>query len=131
VGILEAAKPAVVICTRDRTRAVAFYRDILGLDLAYEDNFAAVFNSGGITLRISLVPDFTPHEHTILGFNVTDVAATVKALRAQGAVFNIYEGYQQDESAILTLPRGIQVAWFKDPDGNVLSVTNVDFKVTW
>ena len=131
MGILEAAKPAVVICTRDRTRAVAFYRDILGLNLAYEDNFAAVFNSGGITLRISLVPDFTPHEHTILGFNVTDVAATVEALRAQGAVFNIYEGYQQDESAILTLPRGIQVAWFKDPDGNVLSVTNVDFKVTW
>ena len=131
MGILEAAKPALVICTRDRTRAVAFYRDILGLNLAYEDNFAAVFNSGGITLRISLVPDFTPHEHTILGFNVTDVAATVKALRAQGAVFNIYEGYQQDESAILTLPRGIQVAWFKDPDGNVLSVTNVDFKVTW
>ena len=130
MGILEAAKPAVVICTRDRTRAVAFYRDILGLDLAYEDNFAAVFNSGGITLRISLVPDFTPHEHTILGFNVTDVAATVEALRAQGAVFNIYEGYQQDESAILTLPRGIQVAWFKDPDGNVLSVTNVDFKAT-
>ena len=130
MGILEAAKPAVVICTRDRTRAVAFYRDILGLNLAYEDNFAAVFNSGGITLRISLVPDFTPHEHTILGFNVTDVAATVEALRAQGAVFNIYEGYQQDESAILTLPRGIQVAWFKDPDGNVLSVTNVDFKAT-
>ena len=129
MGILEAAKPALVICTRDRTRAVAFYRDILGLDLAYEDNFAAVFNSGGITLRISLVPDFTPHEHTILGFNVTDVAATVKALRAQGAVFNIYEGFKQDESAILTLPRGIQVAWFKDPDGNVLSVTNVDFKV--
>ena len=130
MGILEAAKPAVVICTRDRTRAVAFYRDILGLDLAYEDNFAAVFNSGGITLRISLVPDFTPHEHTILGFNVTDVAATVEALRAQGAVFNIYEGFKQDESAILTLPRGIQVAWFKDPDGNVLSVTNVDFKAT-
>ena len=131
MGILEAAKPAVVICTRDRTRAVAFYRDILGLNLASEDTFAAVFNSGGITVRISLVPDFTPHEHTILGFNVTDVAATVEALRAQGAVFNIYEGYQQDESAILTLPRGIQVAWFKDPDGNVLSVTNVDFKVTW
>ena len=130
MGILEAAKPAVVICTRDRTRAVAFYRDILGLNLAYEDNFAAVFNSGGITLRISLVPDFTPHEHTILGFNVTDVAATVEALRAQGAVFNIYEGFKQDESAILTLPRGIQVAWFKDPDGNVLSVTNVDFKAT-
>jgi catechol 2,3-dioxygenase-like lactoylglutathione lyase family enzyme len=97
MGILDAAKPAVVICTRDRNRAVQFYRDTLGLTLAFEDNLAAVFNSGGITLRISLVPDFTPHEHTILGFNVPDVAATVRALQAQGAVFNIYEGFKQDE----------------------------------
>jgi catechol 2,3-dioxygenase-like lactoylglutathione lyase family enzyme len=124
MGILEAATPAVVICTRDRARAVAFYRDILGLKFAYEDNLAAVFNSGGINLRISLVPDFTPHEHTILGFNVADVTTTVRALMDNGVTFNRYAGFKQDELGILTLPRGIQVAWFKDPDGNVLSVTN-------
>ena len=77
MGILETAKPAIVICTRDRARATAFYRDTLGLTLAHEDKFAAVFNTGGVTLRISTVADFTPHEHTILGFNVPDVAATV------------------------------------------------------
>jgi catechol 2,3-dioxygenase-like lactoylglutathione lyase family enzyme len=125
MGILESAKPAIIICTRDRARAAAFYRDTLGLPLAYEDNFAAVFNIGGVTLRVSLVSDFTPHEHTILGFNVPDVPATVKALHEKGLNFNIYPGFRQDELGILTVPGGVvRVAWFKDPDGNVLSVTN-------
>jgi catechol 2,3-dioxygenase-like lactoylglutathione lyase family enzyme len=125
MGILEAAKPAIVICTRDRVRATSFYRDALGLKVAYEDSFAAVFNIGGVTLRVSIVADFTPHEHTILGFNVPDVAATVKALRGKGVTFNIYQGFSQDELGIWTAPGGtVRVAWFKDPDGNVLSVTN-------
>src|SRR5579862_946217 len=84
MGILTAAKPAIVICTRDRARATEFYRDILGLELAYEDNLASVFNIGGITLRVSFVADFVAHEHTILGFRVTDVAAAVRALRGKG-----------------------------------------------
>ena len=124
MGILEASKPALIICTRDRARATAFYRDTLGLTVAYEDSFAAVFNIGGVTLRVSTVADFMPHEHTILGFNVPDVEATVKALREKGMAF-IYPGFPQDEFGILTLPGGtLRVAWFKDPDGNVLSVTN-------
>lgn len=103
-----------------------FYGETLGLVLACEDRFAAVFNIGASTLRISFVADFTPHEHTILGFSVADVKATVEALRQKGVAFNIYPGYGQDELGILTLPgeAGL-VAWFKDPDGNVLSVTDV------
>jgi catechol 2,3-dioxygenase-like lactoylglutathione lyase family enzyme len=125
MGILEAAKPAIIICTRDRARATNFYRDTLGLPLASEDNFASVFNIGGVTLRVSAVPDFTPHEHTILGFRVDDVPAAVKALREKGVAFNIYPHFRQDELGILAVPGGtVQVAWFKDPDGNVLSVTN-------
>ena len=125
MGILEAAKPAVVICTRDRVRATAFYRDKLGLTLAHEDHFAAVFNSGGISLRVSTVKDFTPHEHTILGFSVPDVTATVRALREKGVTFNTYEGFKQDKLGILAVPGGsVRVAWFRDPDGDVLSVTN-------
>jgi len=90
-----------------------------------EDRFAAVLNTGGVTLRISIVADFTPHEHTILGFSVPDVAATVRALREKGVTFNIYQHLSQDELGIFTAPGGIvRVAWFKDPDGNVLSVTN-------
>jgi catechol 2,3-dioxygenase-like lactoylglutathione lyase family enzyme len=125
MGILEAAKPAIIICTRDRARATTFYRDTLGLPLASEDSFASVFNIGGVTLRVSAVPDFTPHEHTILGFRVDDVPAAVKALRQKGVAFNIYPRFHQDELGILAVPGGaVQVAWFKDPDGNVLSVTN-------
>jgi catechol 2,3-dioxygenase-like lactoylglutathione lyase family enzyme len=126
MGILGAAKPAIIICTRDRQRATTFYRDALGLEFAREDKLAAVFNCGGVTLRVSTVPDFTPHEHTILGFRVPDVAVAVKALSEKGVAFNIYEGFPQDELGIVTLSGGaIRVAWFKDPDGNVLSVTNI------
>jgi catechol 2,3-dioxygenase-like lactoylglutathione lyase family enzyme len=125
MGILESAKPAIIICTRDRARATTFYRDTLGLPVAYEDHFAAVFNLGGVTLRISTVADFTPHEHTIVGFHVSDVPATVKALREKSVTFNFYPRFRQDELGIWSAPGGtVRVAWFKDPDGNVLSVTN-------
>jgi catechol 2,3-dioxygenase-like lactoylglutathione lyase family enzyme len=125
MGILQTAKPAIIICTRDRARSTAFYRDTLGLTLAYEDSFAAVFNSAGVTLRLSTIPDFTPHEHTVLGFHVTDVRASVDSLRRISVVFNIYPHFKHDELGIWTAPGGkISVAWFRDPDGNVLSITN-------
>jgi hypothetical protein len=93
--------------------------------MAYEDRLAAVFNIGGITLRISTVADFSPHEHTILGFCVPDVGSTVSALREKGVTFNVYPNFPQDELGILAVQGGIvRVAWFCDPDGNVLSVTN-------
>src|SRR5579863_1106452 len=125
MGILETAKPAVIICTRDRERAIKFYRDILGLVMAHEDHLAAVFNIGGITLRVSTVADFSPHEHTILGFCVPDVRSTVSALREKGVAFNLYPHFPQDELGILAVPGGtVHAAWFRDPDGNVLSVTD-------
>ena len=110
---------------RSRTSHCVLSRDTLGLTGAYEDRFAAVFNIGGVTLRVSTVTDFMPHEHTILGFKVPDVAATVKALREKGVTFNIYQHLSQDGLGIWTAPGGtVHVAWFNDPDGNVLSVTN-------
>jgi catechol 2,3-dioxygenase-like lactoylglutathione lyase family enzyme len=124
MGILQSSVPAVVICTRNRARAIAFYRDTLGLTLSREDAYAAVFVTGGVTLRVSHVADFAPHEHTIVGFVVPDVGSTVAALIAQGVRFNRYQAFTQDERGILTLPDGQQVAWFADPDGNILSVTN-------
>jgi catechol 2,3-dioxygenase-like lactoylglutathione lyase family enzyme len=125
VGILAAAEPAIVICARDRARAAAFYRDVLGLVLESEDVFASVFHIGSVTLRVSTVSDFTPHEHTILGFRVADVTETVKLLARAGVSFQTYPHIRHDELGICTLPGGsARVAWFKDPDGNVLSVTN-------
>jgi catechol 2,3-dioxygenase-like lactoylglutathione lyase family enzyme len=125
MGILEAAKPAIVICTKDRARATLFYRDTLGLTFAYEDSFAAVFHVGGVPLRVSIVTGFIPHEHTILGFKVHNVRETVEALRDKGVSFNTYLQLRQDELGIWTAPGGnVRVAWFNDPDGNVLSVTD-------
>ena len=125
MGILAAAKPVAVIWTRDRARAALFYRETLGLRMKFEDDYAVVFDVGGIDLRVSTVPDFTPHEHTVLGFNVPDVTAAVKALRERGVKFNIHQGFNQDALGILSLPNSaLRVAWFNDPDGNVLSVTN-------
>ena len=126
MGVLETARAAVVICSRERARAVAFYRDVLGVRLVGEDDLAAIFDCGWTMMRISAVPDFVAHEHTIMGFRVTDVAATVCALRARGVVFKTFAGFGQDELGILTLPGGaIRVAWLADPDGNLLSITNV------
>jgi len=125
MGILEIAKPVAIICTRDRARAAMFYRDTLGLKIKLEDDYAIVFEVGGIDLRVSTVADFTPHEHTVLGFRVPDVAATVRALREKGVTFNTYKGFNQNELGIFSLPdAALRVAWFNDPDGNVLSVTN-------
>jgi catechol 2,3-dioxygenase-like lactoylglutathione lyase family enzyme len=125
MGILEVAKPVAIICTKDRARAAVFYRDTLGLRMKSEDDYAAVFDVGGIDLRVSTVPDFRPHEHTVLGFSVSDVVAVVNALREKGVTFNIYKGFNQYELGIWSLPNSaLRVAWFNDPDGNVLSVTN-------
>ncbi len=125
MGILRNAKAAIVICTRDRHRSMAFYRNVLELNFAYEDQFAAVFHLGGATLRVSSVADWTPHEHTVLGFRVQNVAGTVLALGQKGVMFGRYARLPQDELGICTLPGGkIRVAWFKDPDGNILSVTD-------
>lgn len=125
MGVLAAAKPAVVICTRDRERSSAFYRDVLGLTLVREDSLAAVFEAGGVSLRLSLVPDFAPHGHTMLGFAVADVGRAVQALAEAGVEFLRLPGAAHDARGVLTLPGGaIHVAWMKDPDGNVLSVTD-------
>jgi len=125
MGILEAAQLVAIICTRDRSRASIFYRDTLGLRMKLEDDYAVVFEVGGVDLRVSTVPDFTPHEHTVLGFRVPDVAAAIKALGEKGVTCNIYKGFNQDELGIFSLPNSaLRVAWFNDPDGNVLSVTN-------
>jgi catechol 2,3-dioxygenase-like lactoylglutathione lyase family enzyme len=124
MGILDSAKPMAVVCTRDRERAVAFYRDTLGLRLMSEDRYAAVFELGAITLRLSALADWKAHSHTILGLEVGDIEAVVKALRAKGVSFNIHSGFNQDELGIWTAPdKSARVAWFNDWDGNVLSVT--------
>ncbi len=122
-GILENARPVAIICTRDRARSAPFYRDTLGLRLVAEDQFAAVFSLNGAVMRLSDVADWRPHEHTIFGFNVDDISACVKALASKGVSFIRYQGMNQDDDGVWVSPDGAaKVAWFKDPDGNNLSI---------
>lgn len=103
--------------------ALHFYRDILGLDFLHDDGFALVFDMDGVMLRISKVKEFTPAQHTVLGWRSDDIAKDVDRLAAEGVTFNRYPHMGQDDRGICTFPNGDKVAWFSDPDGNVLSLS--------
>ncbi len=111
------------IVTRDRERATAFYGGVLGFRLVHEDAFAAVFDLNGTMLRVSTVENHVAQPHTVLGWEVADIAETARVLRDQGVAFTIYDGFGQDELGIWSAPgSNAKVAWFTDPDGNVLSL---------
>jgi catechol 2,3-dioxygenase-like lactoylglutathione lyase family enzyme len=104
--------------------AKAFYRDKLGLRLVSEEPpFALVFDAHGIMLRLSIVEKASPAQGTVLGWRVPQVAPVVRDLVQAGIQFTRYEFIKQDELGIWTTPTGARVAWFKDPDGNVLSLS--------
>lgn len=104
--------------------ALAFYRDMLGLRLLADTPFALVFETSGRQLRVQkLAGDLVVPAGTALGWKVADLIAEVRALAAKGLVFNRYEGLGQDADGIWTTPDGSRVAWFCDPDGNTLSLT--------
>lgn len=103
-----------------------FYETVLGLRFVSSDHYAMMFDANGVRLRIALVQEFTPDPFTILGWIVPDIASTVRELAKKGVVFERYEIFKQDKLGICTFLSGDQVAWFKDPDGNTLSLTQSD-----
>jgi len=108
----------------DRTRAIAFYRDVLGLELRSSDDFGDFLEFGGALLRMTVMPQWQANAHPVLGWNVPDIVATATSLRDRGVKFAIYEGMGQDELGIWTAPDGgAKVAWFADSEGNVLSLS--------
>ncbi|MGD0938310.1 MAG: VOC family protein [Terracidiphilus sp.] len=108
----------------DVSRAKAFYRDTLGLRLVMEEPpFALVFDANGIMLRLGMAKEIPPAHGTVLGWQVPEVSASVKSLTEAGVRFERFEGMDQDELGIWTSPTGAKVAWFKDPDGNILSLS--------
>jgi catechol 2,3-dioxygenase-like lactoylglutathione lyase family enzyme len=121
-SILGKAKAACFVCVTDRARAKAFYGSTLGLAVKHEDSYATVFDSNGTTLRVSPVKDLRPQPFTVLGWEVPEIKATVKALVDAGVEFVRVPGLPQDDLGIWSPAPGIFVAWFKDPDGNMLSV---------
>src|SRR5882672_10688408 len=121
--MLGSSKLVAFAAVSDAARAKTFYRDVLGLKLISEDGFALVFDAHGTMLRVSLVKDVVTAPYTVLGWAVSDIAATVRGLASKGVKFERYPWMPQDELGIWSAPDGGSVAWFKDPDGNVLSLS--------
>jgi catechol 2,3-dioxygenase-like lactoylglutathione lyase family enzyme len=108
----------------DTERAKRFYRDTLGLRLVSEEPpFALVFDANGIMLRLGMGTELPPSVGTVLGWQVPDIATAVRDLERAGVRFERYEHFKQDDLGVWTSPTGARVAWFKDPDGNILSLS--------
>jgi catechol 2,3-dioxygenase-like lactoylglutathione lyase family enzyme len=110
----------------DVTRAKAFYGDTLGLRLVSEEPpFALVFEANGIMLRLVMARELPAAHGTVLGWQVPDIDAAIRELQEAGVRFERFAHMKQDELGIWTTPTGAKVAWFKDPDGNVLSLSEL------
>jgi catechol 2,3-dioxygenase-like lactoylglutathione lyase family enzyme len=120
--MLGACDVIAFVATRDGERARHFYQTQLGLELVADEPFALVFNAHGVMLRIARVTELAPARHTVLGWKVPDVREAVEALQQKGIALERYPGMPQDERGICQFPGGARVAWFKDPDGNTLSL---------
>ena len=112
------------VATRNPDQARQFYADRLGLPLTSDElPFALVFDANGITLRVTVVKEMTAAPYTVLGWAVRDIEGSVKNLKERGVQFERYPNMNQDDLGIWTAPNGTRVAWFRDPDGNVLSIS--------
>ena len=125
MSIGKSARVVTFIYTRDPAKAKAFYGKTLGFTLTSEDQFASVFDLNGVELRIVQIADHVANAHPVFGWEVADIAASIKALREHGVAMNIYDGMGQDELGIWTSPDGkTKIAFFNDPDGNGLSLAS-------
>ena len=109
--------------TADPDRACAFYRDVLGLALVERNAFASVFDANGTMLRVTTVQRVDPRPYTVLGWMVDDLEAALGELAGAGIEPLRYDGLEQDAAGVWTAPSGGRIAWFRDPDGNTLSLT--------
>ncbi len=121
--MLATAKMIGFVPTTDSKRARDFYEGKLGFQFVNDDQFALVMRAGDNLVRVAKAGKFTPAPYTVLGWEVTKIQDEVRALAARGIVFEKYPFVQDQETGIWTTPNGDRVAWFKDPDGNVLSLS--------
>lgn len=121
--MLAAGKIVGFVPTRDSLKARAFYEDKLGFQFVSDDQFALVMTAGSTSIRIAKAKDFTPAPYTVMGWEVSEIEAVVRWLTQRGVAFEKYPFVQDRDLGIWSTPGGDKVAWFKDPDGNVLSVS--------
>jgi catechol 2,3-dioxygenase-like lactoylglutathione lyase family enzyme len=121
--MLSSSKLIGFVPTKDSQKARAFYEGKLGFQFVSDDQFALVVRAGETMIRIAKAQDFTPAPYTVMGWEVLDIEAIVRWLTQRGVAFEKYPFVQDHELGIWTAPGGDKVAWFKDADGNVLSVS--------
>lgn len=117
------SKIIAFIATKSPADAIKFYVDQLELQLVADEPSALVFNANGTMLRVSKVDRFEPAPFTVLGWEVVDIRREIDRLVGLDVVFERFEGFEQDDRGITSFPDGTMVAWFRDPDGNLLSLT--------
>ncbi len=120
---LENAKLVGFVASTDLARSRQFYVGRLGLQLIDDSPYACVLSANGVMVRVTLVEEWAEAPYTTLGWDVEDLGSAVADLAGRGISFERYEGMEQDGLAIWTAPGGAKVAWFRDPDGNTLSLT--------
>lgn len=116
-------RPILFLATSDPVAARAFYEHVLGLPFVEDSPAALVFDVGGTQLRIQKMDDVRTVGRTVLGWEVSDIDEAIEALRNRGAGFETYPHLDQSANGVWTSPSGAKVAWFRDPDGNTLSLT--------
>ncbi len=123
VHVLATSNVIAFAPTKDLASARAFYETTLGLRVVAQDAHACVFDAHGTMLRLTAVAEVAHAGYTVLGWQVTNIIETVAGMESLGVVFMRVEGMEQDERGVWTTPGGERIAWFTDPDGNVLSLT--------
>ena len=121
--MLDTAHVIAFVASVHPDQARVFYKDVLGLTLVDDNPFALVFDANGVMLRVQKVESLAPAVHTTLGWHVPDIRLAMAGLLRHGVAFERYAGLPQDDLGIWSSPSGAQIAWFTDPDGNVLSLT--------
>ena len=124
--MLSTNRLVAFVPTTDTAKARAFYEGTLGLRFIKDDGFALVFDANGVMLRVAKVGEHKPARFTILGWEVADIMTSARQLAAAGVRFELFGLPGQDPNGVWIAPSGERVAWFKDPDGNILSVSQHD-----
>ena len=125
--MLQTSEVIAFAASADLRKARAFYEQVLGLRLIEQNDFACVFDANGTMLRVTAVAKVAQPGYTVLGWRVSDITAAVRGLTARGVAFLRYDGMDLDDNGVWTTPGGDKIAWFADPGGNVLSLTQFAF----
>jgi len=122
--MLTDKKVKAFVTTSDAAAAKKFYGGVLGFTFISEDDYGLSFEMNNSLLRVSITnkEDAAPQIHTVLGWSVPDIHESVDFLKGRGVQFERYTFLQQDEKGVWQTADGTKVAWFKDPNGNVLSI---------